>query len=81
MWGLSRFGMKKRMQTEVDFVCNKENDRLYIQSALRFETREKTLQEFRPYSRIGDTFPKLIVGEGQTKPWRTKEGILDFLLD
>lgn len=74
------------MQTEVDFVCNKGNDRLYIQSALRPETREKTLQESRPYSRIVDNFPKLIVVEGQTKPWRTEEGILvvgilDFLLD
>lgn len=76
----------KRIQTEVDFVCNLGGDRYYIQSALNLDTPEKTLQESRSLNHIPDNFKKIIVVKDYVKPWKTTEGILvlgiiDFLLD
>lgn len=76
----------KRVQTEIDFVCNKGNNRYYIQSALNLSTSEKTVQESRPLNHIGDNFKKIIVVKEYIKPWRTDDGILvigilDFMLD
>jgi len=76
----------KRKQTEVDFICNQGSARYYIQSALRLDTREKTLQESRSLQHIEDNFKKIIIVKGSEKPWRTENGILildvfDFLLD
>ena len=76
----------RRVQTEVDFVCNGESNRYYIQSALNLSTPQKTVQESRPLNHIGDSFKKIIVVGGHIKPWRTEDGILvigilDFLLD
>lgn len=71
---------------EIDFVCNQFNKRYYIQSALKLETREKTIQEERPFMKIQDNFKKIIITRDKGKPWFTEEGILvinifDFLLD
>ena len=76
----------KRVQTEVDFVCNQGSSRYYIQSALNLDTPEKTKQESRPFNHISDSFKKIIVVKDSIKPWHTEEGILvigllDFLLD
>ena len=76
----------KRIQTEVDFVCNLGNNRFYIQSSLNLDTHEKTIQESRPLNHIKDSFKKIIVVKDQIKPWKTDDGILvmgivDFLLD
>ena len=51
----------KRVQTEVDFVCNKGDDRIYIQSALNLDKHEKTVQESRPLNHIMDSFKKVII--------------------
>lgn len=77
---------KKRIQTEVDFVCNIADNRYYIQSALNLSTPEKTIQESRPLNHISDNFKKIIVVKDYVKPWKTEDGILvvgiiDFLLD
>ena len=76
----------KRVQTEIDFVCNKGNNRYYLQSALNLATQEKTFQESRPLNHIGDNFKKIIVVKDHIKPWRTDDGIfvigvLEFMLD
>ena len=76
----------RRKNTEVDFVCNEGSDRYYIQSALRLDTQEKTLQESKSLNHIGDNFKKIIVVKDHIKPWRTEDGILvigamDFMLD
>lgn len=76
----------KRLQTEVDFICNKGNNRFYIQSALHLDTREKTIQESRSLNHIKDSFKKIIIVCDNIKPWWTDDGILvmgilDFLLD
>lgn len=75
----------KRLQTEVDFVCNLGSRRYYIQSALNLDTSEKRVQESRSLNYIGDNFKKIIVVKDYIKPWRTEDGILvigiiDFLL-
>lgn len=64
-----------RKQTEVDFVCNQADKRYYIQSALSLPTREKTLQEERPFLNINDNFKKIIVVKDNIKSWITEEGI------
>ena len=76
----------KRVQTEVDFVCNLGDNRYYIQSTLNLSTPEKTLQESRSLNHIPDNFKKIIVVKDYIKPWKTDDGILvigimDFLLD
>lgn len=76
----------KRIQTEVDFVCNQGNNRYYIQSSLNLDNHEKTIQESRPLNHIKDSFKKIIIVKDHIKPWRTEDGILvmgiiDFLLD
>ena len=76
----------KRIQTEVDFICNQGSNRYYIQSALNLDTPEKTIQESRPLNNISDSFKKIIVVKGSMIPWHTEDGILvigllDFLLD
>lgn len=76
----------KTIQTEVDFVCNLGTKKIYIQSALNLDTRDKTLQEERPLLKIKDNFKKIIIVKDSIKPWYTEEGILivgikEFLLD
>lgn len=66
----------KRKQLEIDFVCNQGNKRYYIQSALNLETREKTIQEVRPFINVSDGFKKVIIVKGEVTPWYTEEGIL-----
>ncbi len=75
-----------RRQLEVDFVCNQSYKRYYVQVALHLETREKTLQEIRPFINIEDSFKKIIVVKDDIIPWITEEGILvmgilEFLLN
>ncbi len=76
----------KRVQTEVDFVCNQGYQRYYIQSALALDSIEKTQQESRSLNHIGDNFKKIIIVRNKIKPWKTETGILvigllDFLLN
>ena len=77
---------KTRKQLEIDFICNLGNKRYYVQSALNLDTREKTIQEERPFMNINDNFKKIIVVKDNIKHWITEEGILvvgiqEFLLD
>ncbi|WEG36255.1 ATP-binding protein [Amygdalobacter nucleatus] len=79
-------GNYMRKQTEVDFVVNKADQRLYIKSALALPTREKTLQEEKSLLNINDAFRKIILVGGTVRPWYTEEGILvvgllDFLIN
>lgn len=75
-----------RKQLEVDFVCNQHNKRYYVQVALNLNSREKTMQESRPFININDSFKKIIVIKDDIIPWTTDEGILiigiiEFLLN
>ena len=79
-------GKQQRVTLEVDFVCNKGSERIYIQSAWRMPDTEKIEQEKRPLRLADDSFRKLLVVGEHTKPWSDENGILimsiyDFLLD
>ena len=67
-------GKSARRHFEVDFVANKGSERLYIQSALSLNSREKTLQEQNSLMRIPDSFKRIIVTEGSMPTWHTEEG-------
>ena len=41
-------GKYVRKQIEIDFVCNRSDERIYVQSAFSIPTTEKRLQEERP---------------------------------
>lgn len=79
-------GKQQRVVLEVDFVCNKGSERIYIQSAWRMPDAEKMEQEKRSLRLIDDSFRKLLIVGEHTKPWSDEEGIrimsiYDFLLD
>ena len=76
----------KRILIEVDFICNKGNKKIYIQSSLNLAIKEKTKQESRSLININDSFKKIIIVKDNIKMWQTEEGIvvmgiLDFLLN
>ena len=79
-------GQNLRVTLEVDFVCNKGSQRIYIQSAWRMPDAEKMEQEKRSLRLVGDSFRKLLIVGEHTKPWSDEDGIqiisiYDFLLD
>lgn len=79
-------GKQQRVTLEVDFVCNKGSERIYIQSAWRMPDAEKMEQEKRSLRIVDDSFRKLIIVGEHTKPWSDENGIqiisiYDFLLD
>ncbi len=79
-------GQQQRVTLEVDFVCNKGSERIYIQSAWRLPDPKKMEQEKRSLRLIGDSFRKLLIVGEHTKPWSDENGIqvmsiYDFLLD
>ena len=79
-------GKSKKTNLEVDFIASDGNKKFYIQSALTVGEEEKRLQEVRPYSRIADSFTKVVIVKDNIIPWRDENGILyigieKFLLD
>ena len=73
-------------QLEVDFIANKGNNKIYIQSAYTMPTEEKNNQEERPLLKIDDNFKKIIIVKDYIKRTRNEKGIItmsifDFLLD
>ena len=79
-------GISERKQLEVDFVCNRGQDRIYIQSAYALPSEEKTEQELRSLKQIKDSFQKVVIVGGMQPSFRNDDGILilnifDFLLN
>ena len=79
-------GKSERKALEVDFVCNKGYERIYIQSALSLPTAEKQAQEMKPLLSIKDSFKKVVVVGGLQPTYMTNDGVLvqnlfDFLLE
>jgi hypothetical protein len=79
-------GKSQRVQMEVDFVANKGSRRYYIQSAFAIPDEEKRKQETKVFSRIADSFKKIVVVREDIIPWHDENGILyigveQFLLD
>ena len=74
-----------RKQLEIDFMANRGRERYYVQSALNIDDPDKAAQEKRPFTKLGDSFRKIIIVKGKMPP-RTDEngyvtvGLIDFLL-
>ena len=79
-------GKQQRITLEVDFVCNKGSERVYIQSAWRLPDAEKQEQEKRSLMQVPDSFRKTIIIGEHIRPWTDEDGIrtvsiYDFLLN
>ena len=75
-----------RRQYEVDFVANRGDRTLYIQSALTISDPDKRAQESRSLSEIDDHFAKIIIvkdatGVGYERNGIITMGLFDFLLE
>ncbi|MCI6788902.1 MAG: ATP-binding protein [Mollicutes bacterium] len=68
-------GKNKRKQLEIDFICNKGNDKIYIQSAFALQTPEKVRQEIRGLVKIKDSFKKIVVVKDNIVPRKDENGI------
>lgn len=67
---------------EIDFVCRKNNQKIYIQVAYLLESDEIIEREFRPLLKVTDNFPKYVVS--MDKILQSQNGIkhlnlIDFL--
>lgn len=68
-------GAYRRNQLEVDFVCNRGSERVYVQSAYRLPTEEKRKQEMASLLKINDSFRKIIITEDLIKRHMDENGV------
>ncbi|MEE0804613.1 MAG: ATP-binding protein, partial [Prevotellamassilia sp.] len=78
-------GKTIRTTLEVDFVCNKGSERIYIQSAYSLPDEEKQKQEQRSLTLTDDSFTKLIITTDEIPTHTMSNGIImmnvyDYLL-
>lgn len=78
-------GVMQRRSLEIDFVVNRHDVRLYIQSAYALPTREKLDQEQASLLNVSDGFRKVIISGDRYSTGYNEHGILvvglyDFLL-
>lgn len=78
-------GSNKRVNYEIDFVCNRGNQRYYLQSAYRLESYDKIHQEKNSLRNVDDSFKKIIIVGYPILVERDNDGITkisiyDFLL-
>lgn len=73
--GKNAQGVSTRSQLEVDFVCNKGSERVYVQSALHLDTEEKREQELRSLRAVKDNFRKIVITGDHTLPYQDDNGI------
>lgn len=71
-------GEQENRQYEVDFVCEKGGERIYIQSAFSVDNAEKMTQERRPLLLIKDSFRKIIVSKYYSGLMFDSDGILQM---
>ena len=69
-------GKRMHKQLEVDFVANQGSQRYYIQVAYDMSSEEKQKKEFHSLRNIPDSFKKIVIVNGTTKPWRNDEGFV-----
>ena len=68
-------GAYRRSQLEVEFVCNRGSERVYVQSAYRLPTEEKRKQEMASLLKIDDSFRKIIITEDLIKRHMDENGV------
>ena len=69
-------GKRIRKQLEVDFVVNQSSQRYYIQVAYDMGSKEKQNQEFNSLRNIPDSFKKIVIVNGNVRPWHNEEGFV-----
>lgn len=79
-------GKTLSVKLEIDFICNKGNQRIYIQSAFAIPDEEKMKQEQAAFEHVRDSFKKIMIVQQPTKPWYNEKGylilnVIDFLLN
>ncbi len=83
--GKNETGKLQRSTFEVDFVCNRGSERIYIQSAYRLPDEDKLQQEQRSLMLTGDSFRKMILTTDNIPCHSLENGIVvmnvyDYLL-
>lgn len=78
-------GSFMRKSIEIDFIVNKGNSKVYIQSSYHLPNDEKLNQEIRPFLNTKDFFKKIIIVHDDIKRKKDENGIItmsikDFLL-
>ena len=68
-------GAYRRSQLEVDFVCNRGSERVYVQFAYRLPTEEKRKQGMASLLKINDSFRKVIITEDLIKRHMDENGV------
>lgn len=84
-FGVSTEGKTMRKKLEIDFVVNRHDQRLYIQSAYRIPDEERLEQELASFRNVQDGFRKILIEGDRYTTHYNEEGILvmslyDFLL-
>lgn len=77
-------GKRKRVNLEVDFVCNQGYNRVYIQSAYALSDNTKRRQELASLNKISDGFRRVVIAGSMQPTCMNDNGILfvnvlDFL--
>lgn len=68
-------GKNKKVQLEVDFIANRGQEKIYIQSAYSLAGEEKQKQEKRSLFKINDSFRKIIIQKDSSKSYYDDNGI------
>lgn len=70
---------------EIDFIAQKQNEKIYIQVAYKLESEETVKREFSPLQEIADNYPKYVITMDEL--WKENLGgvehiyIADFLVN
>lgn len=68
-------GSRQRKTLEIDFVCNRGYERVYIQSAYAMETEEKRDQELTSLRKLRDGFRRIVIVNGLQPTYMNEEGV------
>ena len=68
-------GSRQRKTLEIDFVCNRGYERVYIQSAYAMETEEKRDQELASLRKLRDGFRRIVIVNGLQPTYMNEEGV------
>lgn len=75
-----------RTQIEIDFIASRGDTKYYIQSVFNVFEEAKLIQEIRPFTKVNDSFKKILIVRENISPRIDENGIImislkDFLLD
>lgn len=79
-------GKREKKQLEIDFIANRGNKKIYIQSAYAISSMEKMQQEKRPLNKLSDSFKKVLIVKDDIKSKIDENGLVtmgiyEFLLN